>query len=346
MDRYNRIKAKDPDKKTPFRDEQRAYYDSVRDILAARNGITLIRIKHRNYDWVSNSGKKIIGNLIDCSKPQTCSPDVDEIIEQISSYYVKLQENYREWATQFKSHEEVISWLRKNNIVKKEDIENGKYKQGSFNLLSSNWNSMTSPVLHEIASDCIAQMKIEFDKFSHNFSHDDCAWHLLYFIHPVLHELYYFDDHYPKGYYSRLERFIRIGKHGWGLAGVKKDDRRINGCSTFIFKPIHLHPTTSTWGKPLIQNIKEAIQRLEIGNDSLSSEEKNIAMALSAKATMTFNKWFDYAQCAINEGPIFSLKKGKCHSECFREIVKILQSDNPNQNIIRDQLKEYYKIYE
>ncbi len=60
----NIIKAEDRDKKTPFRDEQRAFYDSVRDILAARNGIVLIRIKHGDYDWKSESGKKTIDHLV------------------------------------------------------------------------------------------------------------------------------------------------------------------------------------------------------------------------------------------------------------------------------------------
>ena len=41
------------------RDEQRAYYDSVRDIEASRNGYTLIRIKHGNFNWISSSQNKI-----------------------------------------------------------------------------------------------------------------------------------------------------------------------------------------------------------------------------------------------------------------------------------------------
>jgi len=47
----NEIKAKDPN--LIYRDEQRAFHDSVRDILAARNGMHLIRIKHGDYDWKS-----------------------------------------------------------------------------------------------------------------------------------------------------------------------------------------------------------------------------------------------------------------------------------------------------
>jgi hypothetical protein len=43
------IRATDP---TPaYRDEQRAFYDSLRDILAARNGVRLIRLRYGTFDW-------------------------------------------------------------------------------------------------------------------------------------------------------------------------------------------------------------------------------------------------------------------------------------------------------
>lgn len=344
----NRIKAKDPDKKTPFRDEQRAFYDSVRDILTARNGITLIRIKHGDYDWESNSGKKMIATLIGSPKPKTYTPEVDEIIEKMSSCYAKLQKKYREWAMGFESREDVISWLKRNNM-KEKDIGKRK-RQDSFNLLSSNWNPITIPVLREIASNDIAQMKKGFDEFSQNFTENEMAWHLLYFIHPVLHELYHFNSHYCCGYSSRLARLIRSHRQGLKAAktyldnkeGRTTDDSFIKSCGTTAFKHLQIHPTTSALGKPNLQNIKKTILNLEIGENCLSSDELNIAMALSTMATKSFERWIGYAPCAINEGPIFILKKGKCHSECFREIVEILQSDNPNEDIIRKKLKKYY----
>ena len=51
IDTCNMTKANDPT--PPFRDEQRAFYDTLRDILAARNGYTLIRIMHGDFDWIS-----------------------------------------------------------------------------------------------------------------------------------------------------------------------------------------------------------------------------------------------------------------------------------------------------
>ena len=265
-DECNRIKAKDPDKKDPSRDEKRAFYDSVRDILATRNGMTLIRIKHGDYDWESESGKRTMDNLINnpTAKAHTSNIDeidVDETIEQMACDLAKCQEEYRRWAGGFKSHEEVIHWLKSRNIGECQ-------KQNQFNLLSSNWNSITIPTLRKLVPDCVARMKDEFDKLFQNRSKDqidrDLVWYLLYFIHPVRHELYYFKVHYPDGYSPRLAKLIR--SHRLGLRSAKtylsKDGRTIDGshinaCGTMAFKHLHLHPTTSALGKPNLRDLKE-----------------------------------------------------------------------------------------
>lgn len=57
----NSIKAKD--NSPPHRDEQRAFYDSVRDIEASKNGYTLLRIKHNDYDWTSKDSEKHVNQL-------------------------------------------------------------------------------------------------------------------------------------------------------------------------------------------------------------------------------------------------------------------------------------------
>lgn len=276
---------------------------------------------------------------------------VDMLIEEISIDLSKLQRSYREWAGRFESHEGVISWLWEKKINEREISR--CQRQDSFKLLSSNWNPITIPTLYTRVPECMARMKKRFDKLFQNLSEAriDRIWYLLYFIHPVRHELYYFDVHYPEGYFSRLARLIR--SHRQGLKGVKKylntegrtiDDSYIRACSTTAFKHIHLHPTTSTWEKTNLQNIKEAILRLEIGEDCLSSDELDIAMTLSTMATKSFERWIGYAPCAINEGPIFTLKENKKHSDCFKEIIELLQGTDPNQNIIRAKLEEYYKI--
>lgn len=49
IEQCKKINAKDND--PPDRDEKRAYYDSVRDIEAFKNGYKLIRIKHVDFDY-------------------------------------------------------------------------------------------------------------------------------------------------------------------------------------------------------------------------------------------------------------------------------------------------------
>jgi hypothetical protein len=52
------IQATDPT--PPHRDEQRAFYDSLRDILAARNGVRLIRLRFGTADWTaSDAGERL-----------------------------------------------------------------------------------------------------------------------------------------------------------------------------------------------------------------------------------------------------------------------------------------------
>ena len=44
-------KIRSRDNQPPYRDEQRAFYDALRDILSQANGTRLIRIKHEDWDW-------------------------------------------------------------------------------------------------------------------------------------------------------------------------------------------------------------------------------------------------------------------------------------------------------
>ena len=343
------IKATDND--PLYRDEQRAFYDSVRDILAARNGVTLIRIKHGDYDWKSESLTKVIDELINPLKLETHTSDHEVAIEELACDYSRLLKVYQDWAKQFNDYEGVISGLTEKGL----DVSKCK-KQDSFTLHSSDWNSITIPILDTLDSECMARMKDRFDKIVQNTTEpqNHLSWYLLYFIHPVRHELYYFDIHYPDGYSFRLARLIR--SHRLGLKSAKtylsREDRKIEGshiksCGTTAFKHIHIHPTTSALGKPNLQELKEeSILHLEIGKGELSLNEQEIAIALSAKATPSFGLWIkNYAQCAINEGPIFTLKKNKKHSDCFKEMLVILQGTDQNQkDNIRTKLEEYYNI--
>jgi hypothetical protein len=70
----NKINAKDNDPKSLDRDEIRAFYDSVRDIEASKNGYKLIRIKHGDFDWESDQSEtnlKLLLNNVTKSRTRT-----------------------------------------------------------------------------------------------------------------------------------------------------------------------------------------------------------------------------------------------------------------------------------
>ncbi|HJH28111.1 MAG TPA: hypothetical protein C5S51_00155, partial [Methanosarcinaceae archaeon] len=108
------IKATDNDPE--YRDEQRAFYDSVRDILAARNEITLIRIKDGDYEWDLESGANELNKLINSLKLDAYPSNIEEAIEELAWDFSCIQKAYRDWTKQFKTHEDVICWLKNHNI--------------------------------------------------------------------------------------------------------------------------------------------------------------------------------------------------------------------------------------
>jgi len=56
------IRATDP---TPYyRDEQRAFYDSLRDISASIHGLTVLRVKDREYDWTLPNATSRLNKLL------------------------------------------------------------------------------------------------------------------------------------------------------------------------------------------------------------------------------------------------------------------------------------------
>lgn len=347
-----------------YRDEQRAFYDSLRDILAARNSMTMLRINDKDYDWTKADAKNELAKLLSANiktRFTICSTIKDEHgipnkqenwFETISACYCNLQQEYRKWAHQFSNHQEVKEWCVENNINK----ELTPKPRERFNLRSSYWNSITIPVLEKVAPLQLKELEIVFkDLFKTQTVKSEEAWYLLFFIHPGRHEMWHFDDHFPNGYSYRLAKLLR--SHRLGLKGLKKylsktdttslSDGYSKGCAKVAFRHIHLHPDTSLWEKPHMNDTKEVIRRLKIGVGDITSEEKYAAVALSRKSSFGFDAWLkNYAQCAINEGPLFFLKQGEYISDCFKEIVEILQQGEANQSDLKAILCRYHKIEE
>ena len=76
INKCDQIRAQD--NQPPNRDETRAYYDSIRDILSAKNGYRLIRIMHEQFDWENPNAYKYIEELVNvnlkCKSPKSKTP--------------------------------------------------------------------------------------------------------------------------------------------------------------------------------------------------------------------------------------------------------------------------------
>lgn len=67
----NSIRATDPS--PPYRDEQRAFYDSMRDILAAQNGYRLVRFRQGDFDWTGHEAEAKLASAITAPVPSPAS---------------------------------------------------------------------------------------------------------------------------------------------------------------------------------------------------------------------------------------------------------------------------------
>jgi len=62
------------DSQPPYRDEQRAFYDSCRDIFAARNGVRLVRLHYGKQDWTAPCATEALDTLLLGTRAPADSP--------------------------------------------------------------------------------------------------------------------------------------------------------------------------------------------------------------------------------------------------------------------------------
>jgi len=80
------IRSRDND--PPYRDEQRAFYDALRDILSQANGTQLIRIKHGDWDWGRpDSGHYLTDIFRQLGVPEALPPDKGKTRSRIEVRY-------------------------------------------------------------------------------------------------------------------------------------------------------------------------------------------------------------------------------------------------------------------
>jgi len=87
-----RIHANDPT--PPYRDEQRAFYDSLRDILAPRNGMTLVRIRDGEYDWTAADAERHLDAILSLQKEHNMELNLSESDRNIVLSYVRRRSGW------------------------------------------------------------------------------------------------------------------------------------------------------------------------------------------------------------------------------------------------------------
>lgn len=98
-----RVRAKDST--PPYRDEQRALYDSIRDLLAQANGYTLVRVMHGDCDWGGSAGPAHLDSILPGSiLTEVASPaentmnfDVSDNERKTVQRYLGMNPNHWTW---------------------------------------------------------------------------------------------------------------------------------------------------------------------------------------------------------------------------------------------------------
>lgn len=181
------------------------------------------------------------------------------------------------------------------------------------------------------------------------------AYREVYFIHPSFHERWFFDDHI-----RYLANNLYTGKHGFGLKSFLSGDKQklIESRATFCIKRTillenilsgYLDSTLSDY-EPIsdakFPEYQKAIKQIIERNNgpekiaSLMPEVFQVIQTLLGKTSfrilesnklLSFSGWGNYAQCAINEGPIFHKKSSESRVNIFRKIFTTSPDELQNE---------------
>ncbi len=166
------IQAKDNN--PPNRDEKRAYYDSIRDILAAQNGYKLIRIMHGDYNWENENSIEHLDALLKIKSGRTCTPMDNEVNAQptglkknnseTSIVTATIQANssqYKINKAHFETLEKVVSKYARNDIIL---FPAGFFYHSRFSERQINKTiKKVSTILKAKASETVVCVGIDFD---------------------------------------------------------------------------------------------------------------------------------------------------------------------------------------
>jgi len=342
MKHCDEIHAYDND--PPFRDEQRAWYDTLRDFLPAYKGfLPTIRLYAREMEWCKLDTENprdisVFKNLLMTASDS----EIDIILDAFESSLQDVKREYLDWAKDQKN--QGIGAPENNGIT----ID--------FLTCHSRKIKTASELLQQIRNYC------------HTIADPNERYQIIrevYCIHPSFHEMWFYDRHFslfyePKlgGIYSRLGlKSVSTSMERGTLTG------RLNGISTFLLKWVilldnlyigkterSLFDYAPVDDAKLLENIRqlqknpnpdvnEVIQDLPIIYETIHTIlHRTGYSSLDPDIILDNDRVLMYAPCAVNEGPIFH----KISQDARRVILK--KAMIGDRSLVRKTLEEHFTI--
>lgn len=342
MKHCDEIRAYDND--PPYRDEQRAWYDTLRDFIPEIKGFQpTVRLYAKDMEWCrmdreNPDNVKKFKNIFTI----TDGSEIDTLLDTFESALQNVKTEYLHWAID-KDNNGIGA--PENNHITAEFLTNHSQKIKT-----------ASSILHQIRNYC---RTITDPKKRYRIIRE------VYCIQPSFHELWFFDRHFNLFYEPRLGGiYSRLGLISIGTS-IKRGTfpERIKAVSTFMLKWVilldNLYAGTTNLSlfdfapvndEKLFQNIqnlqknpnprvKEVIQDLPvIYETALTILDRTGYYSLNPDIILNDDKILLYAPCAINEGPVFYKTSNDSRSEIFKRI------NTDDISIIRKTLMDHFTV--
>jgi hypothetical protein len=292
----------------------------------------------------------------------------DKLLE-VAAAYKDVQAVYHDWALGefdgWNDRDKIFKWLIKSIDESSEFVEwIDDIQSERLDLFSWQWNEVTVPVVDEVNPGAIAALRRAANEYLKASGASRIApwtaWYRLFFIHPVIHELYYFDGHYKQDWdlpSDRMDDALRcnsggVARVGWKACrkslGTPRQESAFKACGSALFKTIHLFPWTSVINvhNILTTDIDSDSYLFNLRDDrSLTSKERSRVLAFAKSfGSMNVRRWIEYASCAINEGPMFVSRSDHSIEAGFYDASELLSSASVDKESIRATLKRHFKV--
>ena len=264
--------------------------------------------------------------------------EIQKSIDELEFLHQKLKEEYIRWASNRTDRGigSINNSVTKEFIQKYTDVYRKKSIKKNLRYISNTIKNTDEKMAYSILRE-------------------------VYFIHPSLHENWFFLSHY-----NHLTEVIkgRLGLKAYLTSKSKPNsDKTIKGITTFLLKRAMLLENiySSKLERTLLdfnptKNVESEIKSLLEYSDKILKVNDVFDLLpclfrivhfllketgyFPIESLLSNNGWLEYAPCSINEGPIFYKKSEKTRIEIFKE-CPFLDEDS-----IREYLREYFEIKE